>query len=219
MREWQEMNTDNTHQKTNATTTKAKARLSAKQRAVIIAEKQSGTGTKALAGRYGVSEQTIRNITRDHKLARAQAKSETAMVAARVPVMDIRVFEGVISRLGVDQKSSALRAFVRHPSGFLTADAELAEAVGAMRRELSAIGSNLNQIARRLNDPRLQPRDRKLSKRDAEVLRDLRDAVSSTRERLAVLSGKKARARDAAFRAILGEALVGDTTPEVTHGR
>ncbi len=94
MRDWQEMNTDNTHQKTNTTTTKAKARLSAKQRAVIITEKQSGTGTKALAGRFGVSEQTIRNITRDHKLARAQAKSETAMVAARVPVMDIRVSRG-----------------------------------------------------------------------------------------------------------------------------
>ncbi|MDD7973882.1 plasmid mobilization relaxosome protein MobC [Roseinatronobacter alkalisoli] len=165
-----------------------------------------------------MSEQTIRNITRDHKLARAQAKSETAMVAARVPVMDIRVFEGVISRLGVDQKSTALRAFVRHPSGFLTADAELAVAVGAMRRELSAIGSNLNQIARRLNDPRLLPEARKLSRREAEVLRATHAAVTQSRDHLAVLWGKKARRRDAAFRAILGETLVGDTCPEDAHG-
>jgi hypothetical protein len=183
--------------------TATKARLSAKQRNAIITEKLKGSGTKALSDRYGVSEQTIRNITRDHTLARTQAKSETAMVAARVPVADIRAFEVAISSLGVDQKSTALRAFVRHPGGFLTVDAELAESVIAMRRELSMIGSNVNQIARRLNDPRLQPKDRKLSKRDAEVLHELRAAVTSAREHLAVLWGKKARARDAAFKALI----------------
>lgn len=183
--------------------TATKARLSAKQRSAIVAEKQNGNGIKTLSDRYGVSEQTIRNITRNHSLARTQAKSETAMVAARVPVADIRAFEAAISRLGVDQKSTALRAFVRHPGGFLTADAELADAVIAMRRELSMIGSNANQIARRLNDPRLQPKDRKLSKRDAEVLHELRAAVTSAQEHLAMLWGKKARTRDRAFKAII----------------
>ena len=196
-----------------------KPRLTPAQRQAIAQARGQGIATKVLAERYGVSVQTIRNIARGVQMARVQALSETATVTARVPVADIRAFDALIARLGRDQRSSVLRAFIRHPAGYLGADAELAESIRELRRELSAIGSNLNQIARRLNDPRLEPKDRKLSKRDAEVLRDLREAVTSTREHLAVLWGKKARARDAAFRAIVYDAVAGDTTPEVTHGR
>lgn len=195
-----------------------KPRLTPAQRQAIAQARGQGVATKALALRYGVSVQTIRNIARGVQMARSQARSETATVTARVPVADIRAFDALIARLGRDQRSSVLRAFIRHPAGYLGPDAELAESIRELRRELSAIGSNLNQIARRLNDPRLLPEARKLSRREAEVLRATHAAVTQSRDHLAVLIGAKARGRDAAFRAILDETLVGDTSPEVVHG-
>jgi len=195
-----------------------KPRLTPAQRQAIAQARGQGIATKVLALRYGVSVQTIRNIARGVQMARSQARSETATVTARVPVADIRAFDALIARLGRDQRSSVLRAFIRHPAGYLGTDAELAESIRELRRELSAIGSNLNQIARRLNDPRLLPEARKLGRREAEVLRATHAAVTQSRDHLAVLIGAKARRRDAAFHAILGEALVGDTSPEVTHG-
>ena len=196
-----------------------KPRLTSAQRQAIAQARAQGLATKVLAVRYGVSVQTIRNITRGVQMARVQAGSETATVTARVPVADIRAFDALIARLGGDQRSTVLRAFIRHPAGYLGTDAELAESIRELRRELSAIGSNLNQIARRLNDPRLLPEARKLGRREAEVLRATHAAVTQSRDHLAVLIGAKARGRDAAFRAILGEALVGNTAPEGTHGR
>ncbi|WP_071799503.1 plasmid mobilization relaxosome protein MobC [Natronohydrobacter thiooxidans] len=196
-----------------------KPRLTPAQRQAIAQARGRGIATKVLAVRYGVSVQTIRNIARGVQMARVQARSETATVTARVPVADIRAFDALIAQLGGDQRSTVLRAFIRHPAGYLGADAELAESIRELCRELSAIGSNLNQIARRLNDPRLLPEARELRRREVEVLRATHAAVTQSRDHLAVLIGAKARRRDAAFRAILGEALVGDMTPEVTHGR
>ena len=213
-----------TTRNTNASAESAgKPRLTPAQRTAIAQARGQGVATKVLALRYGVSVQTIRNIARGVQMARTQVRSETATVTARVPVADIRAFDALIVRLGRDQRSSVLRAFIRHPAGYLGADAALAESIRALRRELSAIGSNLNQIARRLNDPRLLPEARKLRRREAEVLRATHAAVTQSRDHLAVLIGAKARRRDAAFRAILDEALAGDpmaedTTPEVTHG-
>jgi len=194
-----------------------KPRLTPAQRQSIALARGQGIATKALAARYGVSVQTIRNIARGVQMARAQARSETATVTARVPVADIRAFDALIARLGGEQRSAVLRAFIRHPAGYLDADAELAEGIRALRRELSAIGSNLNQIARRLNDPRLLPGDRKLGRREAEVLRATHAAVTQSRDHLAVLIGAKARGRDAAFRAIVGDTMAGDATPEAAH--
>lgn len=184
-------------------TNERKPRLTLKQRAAIVAEKRNGVGTKPLADCFGVTEQTIRNITRDAKVARVEAKTETATITARVPIPDIQAFDATTSRLGVAQRSEALRAFVRHPAGFLTADGDLADAARELNRGLAAIGVNVNQIARRLNDPRLQPGERRLTAADADVLREVRDSVNAVREQLLVLSGKKARDRDAAFRAIV----------------
>ena len=209
------MTTRNTNASAAST---GKPRLTPAQRQAIAQARAQGIATKVLALRYGVSVQTIRNIARGVQMARTQVRSETATVTARVPVADIRAFDALIVRLGRDQRSSVLRAFIRHPAGYLGADAALAESIRALRRELSAIGSNLNQIARRLNDPRLLPEARKLRRREAEVLRATHAAVTQSRDHLAVLIGAKARGRDAAFRAILGEALVGDTAPGAAHG-
>jgi len=194
-----------------------KPRLTPAQRQAIALARGQGISTKALAVRYGVSVQTIRNTARGVQMARAQARSETATVTARVPVADIRAFDALIARLGGNERSKVLRAFIRHPAGYLGADAELAEGIRELRRELSAIGSNLNQIARRLNDPRLLPEARKLGRREVEVLRATHAAVTQSRDHLAVLIWAKARGRDAAFRAIVGDAMAGDATPEASH--
>lgn len=190
-------------------TTGRKPRLSQKQQAKVIAEKRKGAGTKALAERFGVSEVTIRRIVRDAGIARVEAKTDTAMVSVRVPRADIRAFEAAISRLGIEQKSDALRAFVRHPAGFLTPEDDLAAALRGLDRAFVAIGTNVNQIARRLNDFQLHPKDRKLTKAESALLKELRDELKAAREQISVLKGKQARERDAAFRAIVSGAQDG----------
>ena len=180
-----------------------KRRLTAEQRSKVARSRAAGAGTKELAELYGVSEQTIRNIARRVRFERETAKAETAMVAARVPVEDIRAFDAAIGRLGVKDKSSALRAFIRWPAGFFPADEDTAAAIRGMQVELTRIGTNLNQIARRLNSPMLRPEERALSAREKDELRALREAMNRADETLRTLAGSRARRGDLAFRLTL----------------
>lgn len=186
--------------------TKKTKRLTPAERERIAQAKAKGAGTAELSRRYGVTEQTIRNATRRVQIERQTTKVETAMVAARVPVLDIQIFDAAIGRLGVEKKSDAIRAFVRHPSGFLAPDEDLADAIRELRRELTQIGTNVNQIARRLNDPRLQPHERALSSGEAGIFRELNGRLNEASQALLILLGRQARRRDEAFRAIIAGA-------------
>ena len=180
-----------------------KRRLSAEQRAQVARARAGGAGTKELAERYEVSEQTIRNIAKRVRAERETARVETAMVTARVPVQDIRAFEAALEGLGVKDKSTALRAFVRWPGGFFYADADTEAAIRALLLELTRVGTNINQIARRLNDPQLAPGKRGLSAREKGELRVLREAMSGADATLRTLAGDRARRGDLAFSAVL----------------
>ena len=180
-----------------------KRRLTAEQRSQVARARASGAGTKELAERYGVSEQTIRNIAKRVRLEREAARTETAMVTARVPVQDIQAFDAEIGRLGVKDKSTALRAFIRWPAGFFHADEGTAAAIRGMQNELTRIGTNLNQIARRLNSPLLRPEERTLSAREKDELRALREAMNRADDTLRTLAGSRARRGDLAFRLAL----------------
>lgn len=180
-----------------------KRRLSADQRAQVARARASGAGTKELAEQYGVSEQTIRNIAKRVQVERETARTATAMVAARVPVQDIRAFEAAIVRLRVKDKSTALRAFIRWPAGFFHPDEDAEAAIRAMLLELTRLGTNINQIARRLNDPRLAPGERSLSAKEKDELRALREAMSRADSALRTLVGDRARRGDLAFSAVL----------------
>lgn len=184
-----------------------KRRLSAEQRAQVARARASGAGTKELAERYGVSEQTIRNIAKRVQVERETARTATAMVTARVPVQDIRAFEAALGRLGVKDKSTALRAFIRWPAGFFHPNEDAEAAIRAMLLELTRLGTNINQIARRLNDPRLAPGERALSANEKDELRSLREAMSRADSALRTLVGDRARRGDLAFSAV----LTGDT--------
>lgn len=174
-------------------------RLTAAQRAQIAGAKAGGASTKELASRYGVSEQTIRNIVRRVRSERETAKIESVVVSARVPVADVRAFDAVIGRLGIKDKSTAMRAFIRWPAGFFHADEDTDATIRGMLLELTRLGTNLNQIARRLNDPRLGPGERGLSTQEKDELRVLREAMSRTDETLRTLAGDRARRGDLAF--------------------
>lgn len=180
-----------------------KRRLTAEQRSKVARARAAGTGTKELAALYGVTEQTIRNIARRVRIERETAKTETAMVAARVPVQDIHAFDAAIGRLGVKDKSTALRSFIRWPAGFFQADEDTAAAIRGMQVELTRIGTNLNQIARRLNSPMLRPEERALTAREKDDLRALREAMNRADETLRTLAGSRARRGDLAFRLTL----------------
>ena len=175
-------------------------RLTAEQRSKVARARAAGAGTKELAEQYGVSEQTIRNIARRVRIERETVRAETAMVTARVPVQDIQAFDAAIGRLGVKDKSTALRAFIRWPAGFFQADEDTADAIRGMQVELTRIGTNLNQIARRLNSPMLRPEERALTVREKDDLRALREAMNRADETLRTLAGSRARRGDLAFR-------------------
>lgn len=175
-------------------------RLSAAQRSQVARAKASGASTKELAARYGVTEQTIRNIVRRVRGERETAKIESVVVSARAPVVDVRAFDAAIGRLGVRDRSTALRAFVRWPGGFFHADEDTEAAIRALLLELTRVGTNINQIARRLNDPRLGPEQRGLSAGEKAELRSLREAMSRADATLRTLAGEQARRGDLAFR-------------------
>lgn len=174
-------------------------RLTASERSKVARAKAAGASTKELAAQYGVSEQTIRNIARRVRSERETAKVESAIVAARVPVQDIQAFDAAVGRLGIKDKSTALRAFIRWPGGFFHVDENTDVTIRAMLLELTRLGTNLNQIARRLNDPRLGPAERGLSAQEKAELRVLREAMSRADETLRTLAGDRARRGDLAF--------------------
>lgn len=175
-------------------------RLTAGQRALVARAKAAGASTKELAGRYGVTEQTIRNIVRRVRSERETAKIESIVVSARAPVVDVRAFDAAIGRLGVKDRSTALRAFVRWPGGFFHADDDTEAAIRSLMLELTRVGTNINQIARRLNDPRLGPGERGLSAGEKAELRSLREAMQRADTTLRTLAGEQARRGDLAFR-------------------
>lgn len=178
-------------------------RLTADERSKIVRAKAGGAGTKQLAELHGVSEQTIRNVARRVKTERLASRSETAMVTVRVPVQDIRAFEAALPRLGVRDKSTALRAFVRWPAGFFHQDEATTAAIQDMRLEVSRIGTNINQIARRLNNPSLRPREIALMAAEKAELRDLSQAMNRVEIALATLAGNRARRGDQSFRLVV----------------
>lgn len=178
-------------------------RLTAAQRSQVAQAKAAGASTKDLAARYGVTEQTIRNIARRVRSERETAKIESVVVSARVPIADARAFDAAVGRLGIKDRSTALRAFLRWPGGFFHVDEDADATIRAMLLELTRLGTNLNQIARRLNDPRLAPGERGLSAQEKTDLRTLREAMSRADETLRTLAGDRARRGDLAFRLAL----------------
>lgn len=184
-------------------TPSASRRLTAEQRSRIVTAKAKGAGTKQLAQQYGVSEQTIRNVARRVKAEKQASRTETAMVTVRAPIDHIRAFEATLPRLGVPDKSTALRAFIRWPAGFFHADEAGTTAIQDLRLEISRIGTNINQIARRLNNPSLRPQEIALMAAEKAELRGLSEAMGRVELVLATLAGNRARRGDRAFALVL----------------
>lgn len=173
--------------------------LSAAERSQVASAKASGVSTKELAQRYGVSDQTIRNVVRSVTGERETAKTKSIIVSARVPLPDVRAFDAALARLKVKDRSTALRAFIRWPGGFFHAQEEGDATIRAMILELTRHGNNLNQIARRLNDPRLMPEERGLKAAEKAGLRELHEAIGHATATLRTLAGDRARRGDLAF--------------------
>ncbi len=78
--------------------------------------------------------------------------SRTETVVCRVSPADLALFDEKLKEAGVRNRSEALRNVIRNVGGIAAPDAELAEALHAMKAALNRVGNNVSQIAKRMND-------------------------------------------------------------------
>jgi len=78
--------------------------------------------------------------------------SRTETVVCRVSPSELAVFDERLRATGLHNRSAALRTVIQSVGGMAAPDAELAEALNAMKAALNRVGNNVSQIARRMND-------------------------------------------------------------------
>jgi len=78
--------------------------------------------------------------------------SRTETVVCRVSPAELALFDERLRATGLHNRSAALRTVIQSVGGMAAPDAELAEALNAMKAALNRVGNNVSQIARRMND-------------------------------------------------------------------
>ena len=120
-------------------------RLSKDEIAFAEARLKAGESVAAVARTMGRSRQSLSRLK--GTIDRGQAQRLDMNLIARVTAEERTNFQAVARSKGLTV-SEALRHLVKQANGHLALQEEELAGVAAARRELSAIGSNLNQLAR-----------------------------------------------------------------------
>lgn len=120
-------------------------RLSQDEIAFAETRLKAGESVAAVARTMGRSRQSLSRLK--GALDRGQAQRLEVNLITRVTAEERAVFQTVARSKGLTV-SEALRHLVKQANGRLALQADELAGVAAARRELSAIGSNLNQLAR-----------------------------------------------------------------------
>jgi len=120
-------------------------RLSQDEIAFAEARLKSGESVAAVARAMGRSRQSLSRLK--GALDRDHAQRLEVNLITRVTAEERASFQAVARAKGLTV-SEALRHLVKQANGHLALQADELAGVAAARRELSAIGSNLNQLAR-----------------------------------------------------------------------
>lgn len=130
-------------------------RLTAEERQTIVRERAKGVSAQALAGRFGVTPQTISATVR-HAQDKALALDTTSRVLSlRVSDKDMQSFDAALARLGLG-RSKAMKRMMRAVSGLLALDDESTEGLNQLSAAVNRMGGNVNQIAKACNEARLR---------------------------------------------------------------
>lgn len=120
-------------------------RLSQDEIAFAEARLKTGESVAAVARTMGRSRQSLSRLK--GALDSGQAQRLEVNLITRVTAEERAGFQAVAGAKGLTV-SEALRHLVKQANGHLALQADELAGVAAARRELSAIGSNLNQLAR-----------------------------------------------------------------------
>lgn len=122
-----------------------RTRLSAAETAAIQARLAAGESLASIAASLGRSRQTLARIKR--AMDRGQARRLDVKLNIRLTEEERAHFQAIVNARGLTV-SEAIRHLVRQASGLLALQADELAGITAARRELAAVGNNLNQLAR-----------------------------------------------------------------------
>ena len=98
------------------------------------------------------------------------------------------LFDEKLKEAGVRNRSEALRNVIRNVGGMAAPDAELAEALTAMKGALNKVGNNVSQIARRMNDAKNRGQSLPFSETDHAEIRHLAGMVLDFADEVALMA-------------------------------
>ena len=122
-----------------------RSRLSSAETAAIKARLLAGESVAAVARSMGRSRQALSRIK--GSLDRKEVRRLSVKLNIRITEDEHAAFQAVAEASGLTV-SEAVRHLVRQASGLLALRSDEQAALAAARRELSSVGTNLNQLAR-----------------------------------------------------------------------
>jgi hypothetical protein len=122
-----------------------RSRLTSAETAAITARLLAGESVAAVARSMGRSRQALSRIK--GSLDRKEVRRLSVKLNIRITEDEHAAFQAVAEASGLTV-SEAVRHLVRQASDRLAIQADELDAIALARRELSAVGNNLNQIAR-----------------------------------------------------------------------
>jgi antitoxin component of RelBE/YafQ-DinJ toxin-antitoxin module len=156
-----------------------KHRLAAAEVAAVQARFAAGESVAAVAASLGRSRQSLARIK--GAMDRHQARRLDTKLNIRVTEGERAAFQTVAEAHGLTV-SEAIRHLVKQASSLLALQADELAAISAARRELAAVGNNLNQLARLGASGRLGWKSG-----DAALLRRVRTQVDEVSEAIVLL--------------------------------
>lgn len=170
---------------------------------------KAGESVAAVAKAMGRSRQSLSRLK--GTIDRGQAQRLDVNLITPVTENERATFQAITRSKGLTV-SEALRHLVKQANGHLALQADELAAIAAARRELSAIGSNLNQLARlgAIGKLNWNPGDAALVRKVANRVDDLSEGLVLL---FASLSGHRGLTADAGANALAGLAapLTGKT--------
>ena len=109
-------------------------------------------------------------------------------MVCRVSPADLALFYEKLKEAGVRNRSEALRNVIRNVGGMAAPDAELAEALHAMKGALNKVGNNVSQIARRMNDAKNRGQSLPFSETGHAEIRHLAGMVLDFADEVALMA-------------------------------
>ncbi|GGA31861.1 MULTISPECIES: transposase [Rhodobacterales] len=127
-------------------------RLSDLERLEIVRESRRGVSAQVLGKRFDVTPRTIQYTVRKEQMRKRDSGIRTAQIGTTVTPEELRTFEALLGRHGVNSRSDGMRRLIQAANGILQPDEYLTDELKGFRAALNRVGNNVTQIAKRMNE-------------------------------------------------------------------